>query len=149
FWQGEREQDWLGEAGAVARRKPNSSEHLLRLKKAFGIEPMNSDTAYAIGEVLYLQSSQGGPGYEARAREAMTWLKRSSELNPYWPNSYFRYGMCLDWIGQHAEAEPYFQRACDRDPQGFLPVAHMGWHYYQIEDYVRAKVWFDKSWHLY
>ena len=85
------------------------------------------------------------PRLQELAKEAMKWLERSTELNPYWPNSYFRFGMCLDWIGQHAEAGAYFQRACDLDPYGFLTAAHMGWHYFQMEDYARARLWFEKS----
>ena len=145
LWQGGNEQRWLGRAEAIARKEIYSAEHLGALKKAYAIECMNPDTAYGVGETLYMQSSQGKAGYEDLAKDAMKWLERSMAMNPYWPNSYFRYGMCLDWIGRHAEAEAYFQRAADYDPYSFLTAAHLGWHYFQVEDYERARLWFEKS----
>ncbi len=148
FWRRMNEEACLRRAEAAARKDIYSSEHLAHLKQAHAADPRNPETPYQIGEALYMRSSRGADGYEELAREAMQWLERSIQLNPSWPNNYFRYGMCLDWIGQHAEAELYFQRALDREPYGYLPAAHMGWHYFQTGDYKRAKVWFDKSIHL-
>ena len=53
------------------------------------------------------------------------------KLNPFDGYNYLRYGMCLDWLGRHAEAEPFFSRADALDPNGYFTAANIGWHYYQ------------------
>jgi len=92
-----------------------------------------------------MMSWQGGEDYQELAKTAMRWLKRSMELNPHDPYSVMRYGMCLHWIGQHAEAGPYFKRASELDPDGYYTLAHIGWHYVQLEDWATAKQWFERS----
>jgi tetratricopeptide (TPR) repeat protein len=53
--------------------------------------------------------------------------------------------MCLDWLGRHEEAEPYFNRADELDPRGYFTAAHIGWHYMQLENYPAAQAWFERS----
>jgi len=56
-----------------------------------------------------------------------------------------RKGMCLHWLGKHGEAGPFFERALKLDPNGYYTAAHMGWHFVQLEDWLKAKEWFQKS----
>ena len=53
--------------------------------------------------------------------------------------------MCLDWLGRHAEAEPYYLEAENRDPNGNYVVGYIGWHYVQIGDYPAARQWFIRA----
>jgi O-antigen ligase len=147
-WQGIRraaEYTWLKRAARVASF---SSEQVVRLEKAYAVEPMNFQTAYAIGEALRLESSEGGADYAELAANAMRWLDRAMSLNPYHSDSFMRYGMCLDWVDRPGEAIRYYDRAVQLDPNGSFTAAHVGWHYVQVQDYAAAKVWFERSWRL-
>jgi tetratricopeptide (TPR) repeat protein len=67
------------------------------------------------------------------------------QLNPYDAYPPLRYGMCLDWLGRHEEAQPYYDRAVAADPNGYYVVAHVGWHYVQRGNYAAAWPWFERS----
>jgi tetratricopeptide (TPR) repeat protein len=137
-----RETLWL----ARAEQLPNFSPELAAaLEKAFAAEPQNFDTAYAIGECYRTQSFDGGDNYEALAQTAMQWYERGWKLNRYDSNDYLRYGMCLDWLDRHDEAEPYFNRADALDPNGYYTAANIGWHYVQAGDYAAARPWLIRS----
>jgi len=112
-------------------------------------EPKNFEAANELGEVLRMQSFVGLPGYERLAENAMEWFRRSMKLNPYDPQSRIGYGMCLDWLGRREEAGPYFEDVSKRiDPNHFRTMSFVGWHYFQLQDYVTAKKWFEKSMNL-
>jgi len=95
--------------------------------------------------LLRLQAWQGDEGYQDLAKEALTWFDRSMKLNRYDSDSYLRYGMCLDRLGRHQDATPYFKRALEFDPNGYYTVAHQGWHYFEMGEYAAAKPWFERS----
>jgi tetratricopeptide (TPR) repeat protein len=144
-WRGSREQLWL----IRAYQLPDfSSTRTAVLIKAFDAEPMNFETAYDIGEAYRLQSFKGGQNYEDLARIAMKWYACGLNLNRYDGYDYLRYGMCLDWLGQHAAAGPYFSRAEALDPNGYYTVANIGWHYVQTGDYAAARSWLARSMRL-
>lgn len=137
-----------GEVAATLRAEqvaPVIPDQIAALKQAHQEEPMNFETTYAIGELYRDWSWLGGDQYARLATEAMSWFRAGMALNPYDPYNYLRYGMCLDWLGEHARALPYFQKAVELDPLGYYVLAHVGWHYLQIKDYKAATVWFDKS----
>ncbi|HUA67258.1 MAG TPA: tetratricopeptide repeat protein, partial [Candidatus Saccharimonadales bacterium] len=115
------------------------------LKKAFDVEPRNFQTAYDIGERYRLQSLEGGDDYESQAQSAMEWYGRGIKLDPFDAYDYLRYGMCLDWLGRHDEAGPYYSRAEALDPNGYFTVANIGWHYVQTGDYAAAQAWLQRS----
>lgn len=141
-WQQAREQWWLSQA---RKQSADPAAQLAALQKAFVVEPMNFETTYAIGENLRRQSWRGEEGWQALAETAMQWFQRGSALNVYDPYNYMRYGMCLHWLGRHAEAGEWFDRAIKLDPNGYFMRAHLGWHYFQLEDYEKAKEWFQRS----
>jgi O-antigen ligase len=130
----------------LAENDPDA--HLAALQRAFAVEPKNPATAYDIGEAFRLKSWDGGEDYAELATNAMTWYERGEKLNPYDGYNFLRTGMCLDWIGQHEKAAPQFDRAVELDPNGYFTTANVGWHYAQIKDYAAAKVWFERSLHL-
>jgi tetratricopeptide (TPR) repeat protein len=53
--------------------------------------------------------------------------------------------MCLDWLGQTAQAGPFFSAAEVRDPNGYYMTANIGWHFVQLGDYSAAQQWFNRS----
>jgi hypothetical protein len=141
-WRLGGEAHWL----AQAQRQPVfSSERAAALEKAFVCEPKNFATAYDIGECLRMQSLEGGSNFAAQGQQALDWYTRSRQLNPQDGYSFLRTGMCLDWLGRHAEAEPFYQQAEARDPNGYFMVANIGWHYVETGDYAAAREWFIRS----
>lgn len=122
-----------------------SARRAAALERAFAAEPKNFEIAYQIGECYRVQSWDGGDDYAELAQTAMQWFKRAMDLNPYDAYSVLRYAMCLDWLGQHDAAMPYYSRAEERDPNGYYTVAHIGWHYVQTGDYAAARAWFERS----
>jgi O-antigen ligase len=120
-------------------------ERAALLEKAFAAEPENFQTSYAIGECYRLQSFDGGRGYEQLAQTAMDWYSRGMKLDHYDGYNYLRYGMCLDWLNRHAEAEKFYSIADALDPNGYFTAANIGWHYVQAGDYPAAKSWLERS----
>jgi O-antigen ligase len=138
-WQlraGCREWRWLERAEA-ARAQPE--RRLEALTRACQLEPNNYNTAFELGEACRLLSWEGTPGYEARALQAIEWFERSRRVNPYYPYSPLREGMCLDWLKRHDQARACFQKALELDPNNADTVSYLGWHCVQVGDYRTAR----------
>ncbi len=144
-WHMGHEQLWLMRAQQLPDFSPVRAAALI---EAFDAEPKNFETAYNIGEAYRMQSFNGGQDYQALAKTAMEWYACGMKLDRYDGYAYLRYGMCLDWLGRHAEAGPYFSRAEALDPNGYYTVAIVGWHYVQVGDYAAARSWMARSLHL-
>lgn len=152
LWRRGREQFWLARDArleAVSHAPLGAPPRLAALEKAFAAEPKNFDTSYRIGEAYRAQCWQafdaGYDVYAEKARQAMAWYARGMKLNPWDANNALRYGMCLDRLERHQEAEPYYRRANALDPCGYFVTANIGWHYLQIGDYAAARPWFERS----
>ncbi len=78
-WHHTKEYVWLQRAARAASFSPAQAACL---KNAFAAEPMNPETAYAIGEAYRFQSSEGGDNYRELAEQAMEWFERSIKLKP-------------------------------------------------------------------
>lgn len=146
-WRSGREYFWFQQAGRVPEA---SNERIAALEHAFQAEPMNAETAYAIGESYRTKSFYGNDQYVTLARKAMGWYQRGMKLAPYEGNNWLRYGMCLDWIGtadggNQEDSAPAYKRANELDPNGFATSADIGWHYVQIGDLAAARSWFERS----
>jgi tetratricopeptide (TPR) repeat protein len=128
-----------------AEKSMRADETVAALKKAFDIQPRNFESACKIGETLRHQSWEGHENYQPLASEAFAWFRRASHLNPYDPHSLIGAGMCLDWLKEHQAAKACFDQALRSDPNGYHTLAHVGWHYVQIHDYVAARKWFERS----
>ena len=122
-----------------------SPEQTAALERAFACEPENFETAYEIGECLRIQSLNNAVNATALAQNALAWHQRATRLNPHFGYGFLRAGICLDWLGRSAEAEPFYRRAEALDPNGHFTVANIGWHYVQIGDYAAAREWFVRS----
>jgi O-antigen ligase len=149
-WRRGVEYVWLQRAAS----KPSfSSAQADCLKHAFAAEPMNAETACAIGEAYRIQSSEGGEDYRDLAKQAMEWFGRSIKLNRWdvyglTDSANLGYGWCLDWLGRTTESAPYFDRAAQIDPGSYFMAAHTGMHYVQSGDFAAARSWFERSMHL-
>ena len=144
-WQGwRRGNEHVLQARALSP-KLTLLERAAVLEKAFAVEPEDFETAYNIGEAYRMQSWVGGPDYQAQAETALRWYARARQLDPFEGYAYLRAGMCDDWLGRHAEAEPFFRRAELLDPNGYFTVANIGWHYFQVGDYLAAREWLERS----
>jgi O-antigen ligase len=141
-WRLAREQWWLARA---AREKESLSARLDCLQRAFAVEPKNGETAYAIGEILLVHSRQAGAEAEKLAAVARDWYERSLGLNPFDGYSCLRIGMCEHWLGRPETTEDWFQKARALDPHGYFMLAHVGWHYFQLEQYEQARAFLLQS----
>lgn len=118
---------------------------LADLEKGYAAEPEDFENSYNLGEYLRLSSLDGNPGYKEQALQAMQWYARSMALNPLDAFVPMRYGMCLDWIGQHDQASPYFDLAEQLDPNNIYVAYYSGRHSIELGDFAAAKRWFDRS----
>lgn len=129
-----------------------STEQADALQKALAYEPANEETACEIGQCYRIQSFDGTENYAQLAQKALDFYTLGIRLNPLDPYCPLYSGMCLDWLGRHAEAEKYFSEAEKRDPNDNYVVCLIGWHYVQIGDYAAARQWFLRgarlsNWH--
>ena len=129
----------------IADAQENPAHKLPWLHLARQVEPGNSETLFAIGECHRLVSWQGNPGWADEAREAMRWLRAADLGNPYSPYAPLHLGMCLDWLGHHSLAAPWFEEASRRDPLNYYVVALRGWHALQSGRLEEAREWFQQS----
>lgn len=150
-WFGHRASLSFQENAALqaAQKAGLPADKMAAWKEAWTINPANAETAFKIGETLRGLSWQGNDDYEKLALEAILWMERAEKLNPYEPRFPIQHGMCLDWIGRHAEALTFFEKALALDPNGYKTVNYYGWHFIQTGDYARAKSVFDHSIDLY
>ncbi len=145
-WHRATEHVWQARAAGAPSFSP---AQVASLKEAFAADPMNADTACAIGEALRRQSSEGGTNYVQLAEQAIQWFDRSIKLNSWGGYSFLNpwagYGWCLDWLGRVDQSASYFQRADELDPNNYFLTAHIGLHYLQLGDYAAARSWLERS----
>ncbi len=125
--------------------RDGSIEQIEAFLEAWKVEPRNAITALYLGEAYRVRSWAGADGFEKLAEEAHGWFQRAALLNPFNPIPFFRSGMCLDWIGRHDEAAPFYDQAVKVDPEGRITSFHVGWHHLQRRDPAAAREWFIKS----
>jgi O-antigen ligase len=141
-WRHASEYVWLDRA----QRAPAYSQAQIDfLTRAFAAEPMNANTAAAIGEAFRIQSLSGPDNSRELAEKALGWFERGMKLNPLDAHGFLHYGMCLDWLGRQAESGPYFDRAEQLDPNSHFILANIGLHYVSLGNYAAAKPWFERS----
>jgi O-antigen ligase len=141
-WRAGREYAWLERARHTALYTPAQAACL---KAAFNVDPNNGETAYQIGELYRIKSSEGGDDYRDLAQQAMDWFQRGMKLNPWYAYNYLRYAWCLDWLERFSEAQPYIERAAQLEPRGQYMASRIGMHYLQMGDFAAGRVWFERS----
>ncbi len=128
-----------------AENAKSQADQLKLLKAAWAVEPLNSDTTFAIGEVYRRASWEGEDGWRDLARQAMDWFDAGMRLNPWDTFNFLRYGMCLDKLKNHAQAAVYLKHALALDPNNYYIVLIQGWHQLQLRNFRSAKGWLNKS----
>ena len=145
-WKHATECVWLNRAFHAPSFSPAQAACL---QKAFLADPMNADTACAIGDAFRIQSSEGGSNYAQLAERAIQWYDRSIKVNPWGGytllSPWAGYGWCLDWLGRSDKSAWYFQRADELDPNNYFVADYIGLHYVQLGDFAAAKPWFERS----
>jgi len=137
-----RETKILEQAEKLEDHDPEKPE---LLKKAYKIDPNNPETVHSIGQAYRMQSWQGNDNYQQTCEEAIKWLKLAVKINPYDGYAWMRIGMCLDWIKKYNEADKYFARALELDPNGYYMIAIQGWHQLNKGEIKKAKELFERS----
>lgn len=137
-----RERVLLRQAEAAGRYSP---EQAALLENAYRVEPRNFETAYQLGELYRELSFLGEGNYESLAHQAIAWYQRGITNNPHNGYNYMRWGMVLDYLGDHAGAEPMFLKADELDPNGYFTSAHVGKHYVDAGEYASARPWLERS----
>ena len=129
----------------AAGAETNSDNQTALLEKAYSLEPRNFETAYALGEIYRKQSFLGEGDFEARAQKAIARYQYGVTNNPLDGYNYMRWGMVLDFLGNHNAAEPMFLKADALDPNGYFTAAHVGKHYVDSGEYATARPWLERS----
>ena len=137
-----RELYWLRTAAAAEK---NSLKQAALLEKAYAVEPNNFANALAIGEIYQLACFEGKEGYADLAASAISWYQRAVTNNPFASRNFLRWGMVLDFMEQHDEAERLFMHADALDPNGYYTSAHVGRHYVETGQYAAARPWLERS----
>jgi O-antigen ligase len=135
------EEQWLTRAGR-ARTAPEQFE---ALQEAHLVEPANAETVQKIGEIYRLVSWEGGDHWRAMAETAMKWFALGRQLNRWETYNFIRYGMCLDWLDDHAQAQAFFDQAIQLDPNSYYTALMRGWHAIQAGNYPAAKEELERS----
>lgn len=117
------------------------------LKSANAVEPFNAKTTYRIGKGLRTLSDLVLTGDESDKllTDALQWFETGIRLNPFDPYNYMRAGMCQEDLRNASQAETFFKKSVELDPNNYFVVAHYSWHFIQIGDYAEAKRWSDES----
>ncbi len=149
-WRAASEFAWLN---AAEHKVKFSQRQLDALNQAFVVEPMNSETAFAIGETLRWQSQEGNQSfdgqepddYRRQAERSLEWFQRAMRLNPWDSRPCAGAGWCLDWLGRQNESPAFFSRAEQLDPNNYYNLNNIGLHYVQLGNYAASKPWFERS----
>ncbi len=137
-----KEYAYLRDAAALP---PYSPMMIAAFKKAFDAQGTNPDIAATIGDCYRVQSHEGDANYHELGNQALEWYGRSLKLNPWSSNTYLQYGKCLDWLERTGEAQAYFDRAIQLDPNNYYTLDGVGLHYVEIQDFAAARPWFERS----
>jgi O-antigen ligase len=135
------EEYWLTRAG-LARTAPAQFD---ALQQAHLIEPANAETVQKIGEIYRLVSWEGGDNWREMAETALKWFDLGMKLNRWETYNFIRYGMCLDWLDEHAKAQEFFDHAVQLDPNSYYAALMRGWHAIQAGNYPAAKAELGRS----
>jgi len=144
-WQEYRlghEAAWLARANQIGRYSPARAR---ALQTALAYEPMNSVTAYELGECHRVIGFEDPTNSPASLDSALRWYRRSAQLNPHWELPWLRQGNTLDFLGQYDQAWPFYQEADRLDPNGYYVAANVGVHYLEERNFTAAQIWLLRS----
>lgn len=129
----------------AAQLPAHSLEQAAALERAYEIESDNFATAQKLGDLYRLHGFLGKSDYLEFAQRAVRWYQLGIANNPYNNYNYTGWGMVLDFLGKHAEAEPLFFKADAVDPNGYFTSALIGRHFVESGEYANARPWLERS----
>lgn len=115
------------------------------LRAAAEIAPDNPLTAYWYGEEKRRISWQGLPGWEAQAREAIEWLERAAQLNPFHARTRRALALCQGWVGDPKRALAEAERAAALGPFDHPILNTLAWNQIVMGQYDAARETVRKS----
>ncbi len=128
------------EAAALSPlRQAAFQDKIASLKQAYEIDPTDPDVCFDLGSTYWSVANQGAKGYERDTLEAMQWYSRAILANPLKAVSWLQYGVCLDWMDRHQEADFYFTRARALDTNGWYVTFCQGKHLVELNRLSEAK----------
>lgn len=133
---------WIAQA---YRSKVTLAQQAEWLRRANALVPTNPLSVFGLGEVLRVQAFERPPGYPELAEQAIQWFEQAALLNPLDPYARLSHGMCLDLIGQRQAATRQFLAALALDPNGYFTLAHVGWHYCELEEWAAARTYLKRA----
>lgn len=147
-----REFVWLNRAEELNTPSYHYSDYrIYALEQAIKVEPKNFTALYELGECFRQRSWDGADAeYKQFGRKALDCFMQSAKLNAHDSMNWLRGGMCVDWIGYHADgtrddSSSYYMKANELDPNNYFVTLHTGWHYAQVGDLAAARSWFERS----
>ncbi len=113
------------------------------LQHAYRLDPTDWNASFNLGEYHWGIADQGDKGYQAQTFEAMRWYSKAIMANPLNSLGWVQYGVCLDWLDRHQEADLYFRRAHELDPNGWYTAFCIGRHLVDMGRLEEAKKSFE------
>ena len=131
----------LGREGLALNRaavqKEVTDTLIADLKAAAAVRPDNPRTAYELGENLRRASFEGEVTWRELATEAVEWLERAAQLDPYSARTQLALGQTHRWLRDHDKAAIALQRAEQLGPNDIVITSNLAWYALQdgrIED---------------
>jgi O-antigen ligase len=141
-WRKGAETYWLDRANTEQVSPDNAIAFATDAQQA---EPMDADTAYALGAYLWRLSLRDGVIDLERVKQAMPWYSNAMQLNPFDAYAPVGCGMCLDRLGQTNAATAYFEVAARNDPQNDFIDLEEGRHSIELGDLAAARKWINAA----
>lgn len=141
-WRHAQEEYWLSKA---KQAEGSFKNRLAALQKAAAVEPRNARTLGAIGEQFLVQGLASDDNAQERFEAAMPWFAKAAVQDPFDPFPLLRTGACLHHLAKASEASPWYEKARALDPHGYITLAQVGWHYFQLQDWKKAVFWLHES----
>jgi O-antigen ligase len=141
FWYA-REDRFIYQA---MHRRQDTLRIISDLKSAASIMPNNPDTQFWIGEEIRRSLSESNPRNQYQIKDALLWLNRSAELNPYNARTRMTIGRCYLMSGQTNTAIAMLESAYQMSPYDTLTINPLAGTYLKIGNLTEARRLVDLS----
>jgi tetratricopeptide (TPR) repeat protein len=118
------------ELGFAATKLKQDEEAINHYKKAIEIDPKSHIPYNGIAEV-YRDNKRD-------MAEAMTWYRKTLDMNPGERKANFGMGYCHNATGKYNEAIAYLKKAIEKEPDYTAAYVELGYSYYKIGKYPDA-----------
>lgn len=123
----------------------SGSDQKKALELAHTIDPKNFKFSGELAEFHRRNFFEGNDGYKESGENAMKWYSTAIQSNPWNHNFYIGLGGVLDGFYRESEADKYFAKALELDPNGYFTLAQAGYHAFMKQDYNTALDFMERS----